>query len=358
MAAMDERQPDRLAAPALVRSAPVAAPRAARRRHRRNGPIFVFGCPRSGTTMLSLMLHAHPRIAMPPETRFLLPVYRERASFGDLRDEANRRVLAKRITAPRKSRFRDLGLDRRETIEAIVAAPPTIGSAAGTVWREFARSRGKARWGEKRPAYWEAVDVVLRLFPDAQLIHLVRDGRACFASLRQLEWWERSALTTMTTWTLAQQELNRAGRKLPPGRYHRLRYEDLLADPGRQLERLCAFLGEDFDPAMLDFGAAAADIVPDRKAWHDRTKGGLDTGRADAWRDALDPDELGLFEHVAGRALRVEGYELSGAGRRPPAAAVARYHARWAARRASLQRTRMLDAVQRGRERTPLADLG
>ncbi|HUR06227.1 MAG TPA: sulfotransferase, partial [Nonomuraea sp.] len=36
-------------------------------------PIFVVGCPRSGTTMLQLMLHSHPRIAVAPETRFLVP---------------------------------------------------------------------------------------------------------------------------------------------------------------------------------------------------------------------------------------------------------------------------------------------
>jgi hypothetical protein len=321
-------------------------------------PIFLVACPRSGTTLLSVMLHAHPRIAMPPETRFLLPVYRERATFGDLRDTASRRQLARRITAPRKSKFADLGLDRPETVRAIVAAPPTIGSAMGTVWREFARSRGKVRWGEKRPAYWEDVDVVLRLFPKAQLIHLVRDGRACIASLKELEWWDRSPITTMTTWTLAQHELNRAGRKLAPERYHRLRYEDLLADPRSELGRLCGFLGEDFDPAMLDFAAAADDIVPDRKSWHERTRGALDDARVDAWRHVLNADELGLFEHVAGPALQAEGYELSGAGRRPSAGSVARYRARWAARRASLQRTRTLDAAQRRREQVPLADQG
>jgi hypothetical protein len=321
-------------------------------------PFFLVGCPRSGTTLLSVMLHAHPRIAMPPETRFLLPVYRDRATFGDLHDPANLRRLARRITAPRKAKFADLGLDRRETVRAILAAPPTIGSAAGTVWREFARSRGKARWGEKRPAYWEAIDVVLRLFPDAQLIHLVRDGRACVASLKELEWWERSSITTMTTWTLARRELNRAGRRLPPDRYHRLRYEDLLTDPRGQLETLCRFLGEDFDPAMLDFGDAAADIVPERKSWHDRTHGALDEARIEAWRDVLDPEEIGLFEHVAGRALRAEGYEPSGVGRRPAASAVARYHARYAARLASLQRARALDAAQRRREPGPLADQG
>jgi hypothetical protein len=47
-------------------------------------PIFVVGCPRSGTTLLQLMLHSHPRIAIPPETRFMLDIYERRLEFGDL----------------------------------------------------------------------------------------------------------------------------------------------------------------------------------------------------------------------------------------------------------------------------------
>ena len=58
-------------------------------------PVFVIGCPRSGTTMLQLMLHSHPRIAVPPETRFLVPAYYRRRTFGDLRDGARRRALAR-----------------------------------------------------------------------------------------------------------------------------------------------------------------------------------------------------------------------------------------------------------------------
>jgi Sulfotransferase family len=45
-------------------------------------PVIVLGCPRSGTTMLQVMLHAHRRIAVAPETRFVLPAYRQRAAVG------------------------------------------------------------------------------------------------------------------------------------------------------------------------------------------------------------------------------------------------------------------------------------
>jgi len=66
---------------------------------------------------------------------------------------------------------RDLGLDPDETFEAILAAPPTIGSAFGTVFKMFAEKHGAARWGDKRPAYYQEVDVLLRLFPDAHRAH-------------------------------------------------------------------------------------------------------------------------------------------------------------------------------------------
>src|SRR5690348_11712137 len=57
-------------------------------------PLIIVGCPRSGTTLLSTMLHAHPRIAVPPETRWLRATYQRRRAFGDLRVEANRHKLA------------------------------------------------------------------------------------------------------------------------------------------------------------------------------------------------------------------------------------------------------------------------
>ena len=320
-------------------------------------PIFLVGCPRSGTTLLSVMLHAHPRIAMPPETRFLLPVYRNRLELGDLHDVANRRRLAERITG-KGTKFQDLGLKRAAVIDQIVAAPPTIGSAAGTVWREFARSRGKVRWGEKRPSYWRDMNLILRLFPTAQVIHLVRDGRSCVASAKKVDWWHTGVYGAMANWTLADRELRRFARRAPAGTYHRLRYEDLLADPRHELGRLCAFLGEDFDEAMLDHSEAAADIVPARKRWHARTRGDLDPTRIAAWRGTLEPAEIGLFEAVARRPLRRNGYRPSGIGTPPTVSERLGYHRERARQLALIHKERLIDADLRRRHPQELADRG
>ena len=320
-------------------------------------PIFLVGCARSGTTLLSVMMHAHPRIAMPPETRFLVPVYRDRATFGDLTQADNRRKLALAMTG-KGTKFADLDLDRKQVVEEIVAGPPTIGSAAGILWRRFAADRGKVRWGEKRPAYWQNMDVILRMFPDAQIIHLVRDGRACVASLKQVDWYSNSARTAMTAWSLAEARLTRLGRRLPADSYHHLRYEDLLADPRSELQSLCRFLGEDFDENMLNYAGAAADIVPSRKTWHLRTRGELDPGRIEAWRTTLEPGEIGLAERVLGRRLRANGYTLSGDGTPPELRPVLGFYRAYGRRTREMASTSLRDAVQVRRDGVPLADLG
>src|SRR5690606_6754755 len=143
----------------------------------RDRPIFVMGCPRSGTTMLQLMLHAHPRIAIPPENRFVLPIYSRRREFGDLRDPENRRRLAAAIIGGKgtlKTKFKHLGLDAAAITEAIVNGPPTVGSAIGAVFRGYAQRFDKPRWGDKRPAYHHYLPFIRRMFPDAQFVQLVR----------------------------------------------------------------------------------------------------------------------------------------------------------------------------------------
>lgn len=318
-------------------------------------PIFLVGCPRSGTTLLSTIMHAHPRIAMPPETRILLPVYRNRARFGDLAVLENRRRLARRITNPRRGGFRDLGLNRRHVIDAILAAPPTLGSALETLWREFARSRGKQRWGEKRPLYSRYVDIVLRLFPDAQIIHLMRDGRACVASLRRVPWWNGSVAAATAIWSLAEHDMQRNRARLPASTFHTLRYEDLLREPENTLRALCVFLDEEFAPAMLDHTRAARDIVPPRKSWHAGTRRGLDAQRAESWADTLTPAQIGLVQHVAGRELLRNGYALDPDAPTMPLRAVLEFH-RERLRRAGAHRKRQWeDWLQRRRDTQPLA---
>jgi hypothetical protein len=286
-------------------------------------PIFIVGCPRSGTTLLSLMVHAHPRLAMPPETRFLIRTWRHRKQFGDLTDPANHLELA-RYCVRTGSKVREMGLDPQEIVDNIMLAPPTIGTAFGTIFKMFADAHGAARWGDKRPQYYSEVDVLLRLFPDAQIVHVVRDGRANVESLNRMPWWPYDSLTSMATWSQAEFCSRRNARRLPKDVFHVLRYESLVADPQTVLRELCAFLEEDFDPVMLE-PHQVVDVVPERKTWHENLKGSISTDRVESWRTGLEPWEIGLMETVFRRKLKRWGYSISGDGTLPSPKLVAKY---------------------------------
>lgn len=320
-------------------------------------PFFVMGCPRSGTTLLQLMLHAHPRLAVPPETRFLLPAYSSRLRFGDLRREDSRRELARWIVARKATRFYDLGLDADATIERIATGPPTLGSGLHAVYQGYAARFDKPRWGEKRPAYIRYIGVLRRLFPDAQFVHLVRDGRDCVASLLEMSWWPHGVRHAVATWAQAIDHGRRAARSLPAGTYHELRYESLVSDPEPELRALCAFLGEEYDPAMAEPSRVAAQAVPRRKRWHARTRQELTAARFGSWRERLSPADIALCESALGRRLTAYGYELSGAPA-PSAAELLRYSEVAARRRLAEHKWRTADLLRRVREPNPVARVG
>jgi hypothetical protein len=278
-----------------------------------DSPVFVIGCPRSGTTLLTLMLSSHSRIAIPPETRFLLEVFRERRRFGDLTARRNRRRLGWALTRQRGTKFRHLGLPRKPVMQAVVAGPPTMGSAIGAVYRTYAGSQGKPRWGDKRPSYFRHVEVLRELWPDAQFVHLVRDARDSAASLRQMRWWPHGFHGAVATWVHSVDCARRAQRRLPPDAFLEVRYEDLVAAPREQLERLCTFLGEDFEEGMLAPHLLADDLPRrQRDDWHANTRQRVGTNRVGAYRGVLSDAEVALVEQVAGSRLRTLGYAVDG----------------------------------------------
>jgi hypothetical protein len=317
-------------------------------------PVFVIGCPRSGTTMLQLMLHSHPRMAVPPETRFLVPVYYRRRTWGDLRVAHRRRALAQWIATDRSTKFRELKLDKDDFIQQVVDAPGSLGSVFGTAFRMYADRFDKVRWGDKRPSYVKQVDMLLRLFPDAQFVHLIRDGRDCVASLKEMPWYTLSSFHAISTWAEAIDAGGRLKRTLPEDTYYELRYEDLTDDPATELKKLCHFLEEDFAPSMVSPREAASVAVPQHKVWHSNTHREVTRSRVGSWANRLDDWEIALSEHMLGDRLEAMGYELSGAPR-PSKEHIAACQKTMQKRKVSRMRKGMRDRFNRMREPGPVA---
>lgn len=193
----------------------------------------------------------------------------------------------------------------------LACRPRTYRDLVDAMFRELARRHGKARWGDKTPTYATRMPSLRNIFPDAQFIHLVRDGRGVAVSMRRMRWWgEHNILTCAARWSARVRSARTAGSPLAAD-YLELRYEDLVRNPRAVLRRACDFLGEEFDPAMLDHHeSAVGDMPAAAMRWHGTSTSPVDPSKADAWTRLLSADDVALFESVAGPTLTAFEYPL------------------------------------------------
>jgi len=275
-----------------------------------NRPLFIGACPRSGTTLLRVMLDNHPDLAIPHETNFVRPLWWRRIRFGDLRDPANRRRVAEWIftdKSTRGGRLRGGRVSRQDAIRRVAQAPPTVGSIVQACLELYAELHGKPRWGDKRPSYSGFVGMLFAMFPDAQYINLVRDPRAAVASQIPMPWSDPEVALPAATarWEAAVRRTDHFAQELRPDQLLDLRYEDMVSDPHAALERVCAFAG-------LRAGDAIETMISKRRGSlrgsHKVVSEPITTAPVDRWRERLEPHQVALVEWTTAPLLDRFGY--------------------------------------------------
>jgi hypothetical protein len=217
-------------------------------------PVFVVGCSRSGTTLVQTMLDSHPRMGVTYEADFLIDVPLGLRSY-----QAN---AAQALTAAEAHpNFRTHSYDAAEARGVcrelgITDAPGSMRVLAASQ----ALAQGKSRWGNKTPKALLHLAELAVVYPDAQFIHVIRDGRDAASSQTRVS--SRSLVEGALLWRTGLRTGRRAGSRLGPNRYLEVRLEEVLASPEAQLRRMCAFLGEAFAPSMLQSHKAARHRIP------------------------------------------------------------------------------------------------
>lgn len=272
-------------------------------------PIFFVGTPRSGTSLISQIIGNHPGIAVPYESYFYKTFVPWLRHYGDLGARRNRERLVRDILQTDVLRNWLPRVDRQAALERIEANGRfDFGGIVAGIMEAWCRGQGKRRWGEKTPAHLFLADRILEDFPQAQFIHIVRDGRDVAVSWKKAVFGPKHVYSAALRWLEVLEAAHELEEKLGPAQYFELRYEDLLRDAEMTVRRICDFLGEEYSAGMLKFYRSQEGYPTDARNDANLAKP-IMAGNAEKWRRALSPRELRIFEAVAWKELEAHGYD-------------------------------------------------
>jgi Sulfotransferase family len=272
---------------------------------------FVVGVPRSGTTLLRLMLDAHPQLAIPAETHFF-PELIER--WGELTDDDDAPAEVTRLITGHP-RWPELGITEAQLRDRLGALGElTLRQSLRAVGEAYALAAGKPRWGDKTPGYVTAMRLIQGVLPEARFVHVIRDGRDVAVSLAGVGWGPEDAAAAAKLWSRRIRIARRQSARLPPGTYTEVRYEDLVSDSSEVLERLCGLLELPFSEEMLSYWERGSRVLEsmafERRRQHAGVTRAPTAERIGRWRRDLADDERRTFEGIAGETLAELGYEV------------------------------------------------
>ncbi len=291
--------------------------------------VFVTGASRSGTTMLARILGGHDAILALQELHY----------FGSLWDPARdpqslpeaELVRLGAILVARQIRGLWAGeptaAERDEARRTVMELPADQRTPAGlfaAIVQALAFKAGKQCACEQTPRNIFYARRLLDLYPAARIVHIVRDPRAVLAS--QKNRWKLRALgaehlpvremirnrvnyhplTIGKLWNEANEE---AWRLRGHARFHLVRFEDLAAAPEAELSKLCAFLGIDVQPAMLDLPRWGSSNLA-----HSSDQRGISREVVDRWSQVLSHGEILVCEQVTRRMMQPFGYQCERLG--------------------------------------------
>jgi hypothetical protein len=288
---------------------------------------FIVGAPRSGTTLLRLMLDAHPELAIPPETYFVPKAAKRwqqaaaRRGGEDPRDAFYETVVG-------HARWNDFHMDADAFRQRLAdVGPRDLGDGVRAFYRLYADRVGKSRWGDKTPFYVRRMKLLQDIVPEARFVHIIRDGRAVALSIKDLWFGPNTIDEAAEFWTARIAE----GREQAPelSHYMEVRYEDVVRDPETNLRAICDFVELPWEPGMLTYHEKVderlapetppEEVAPDGRIVSTRERQAImehvskppDASRIDRWRVDMPEEERLRFEAVAGPLLSELGYEVT-----------------------------------------------
>ena len=245
--------------------------------------VFICGALRSGTSLLHLVLDAHPDISNPGEFDFL---------FDGLTDLDEEPCVERYIDFLKKNRIfqsKNLAINPsvksyRNLINDLINQIKSPGVLSLNIHRNF--------------------DVAVYYFPHAKFLHVLRDPRdVSLSSIRM--GWAGNTYYAVDHWIAAENSWEKLTVRANSNDLHEIKFEEFISNPKKTLTKVCEFLGTQYKPQMLSY-------------YKDSTYDPIDISLIEQWKILAPNREIELVEAKAKTLIKSRGYELSFVDPRPP----------------------------------------
>ncbi|MEO1524563.1 MAG: sulfotransferase [Planctomycetota bacterium] len=245
--------------------------------------VFVVGSPRSGTTLLQRILSVHSK---------LFSVESETGMFS-----------YQNLFAPNRRHF---GLPKDTLAELYRECVDVVDFFEKATDRLMQENEGK-RFVEKTPQHILHLPFILKHFPNASIVHIVRDGRDCFCSSKSHPDipQNKSVKLFATYW---RDCINACEQADASGRLHTVRYESMCASPDQEIDGMMRSLGLEAESCQMDTTAVGNDPRAGLPEFQRLSKR-VDESSVGRWREELSEADIECFERLAGDQLSLHGYE-------------------------------------------------
>ena len=271
-----------------------------------NGPIFIAGLERSGTSLIYALLASHPNIAMTRRTNLWTYFYNQ---YGDLSKPKNFERCLKDLL--RYKRLVPVQLDAEKLRRDFNKSQMTYPRLFALIEEQYAQRLGRPRWGDKSLNTERYADQIFEAYPNARILHMQRDPRDRYASAVKRWKVSRGGAGVGSAVWLSSLHLARRHEARYPNQYMIIRYETLAREPEKTLRKICAFIGEEYNPVMLEMkGAEQFRDEGGNSSYGQQEPGHISTRSVGRFPEVLSPRQIAFMQMAAGSKMADYNYAL------------------------------------------------
>lgn len=265
-------------------------------------PILIFGCRRSGTTLVRSLLASHPYLRVhPQEPQFILNLVTQ---YEDIKRH-KKAIISTLLTHP----YLPESIDKQQLTTAL--SDPTIQS-----WSDFFQAYLEVWAGEldanekivlKDPAITFHLEALDDLFPNARYIHVVRHPYGNVSSQRAR--WQNATVWECANWWRDAVKIGHRMAMEDPDHCLEVDYQSLVLEPEKNLKQICHFLNIPFINQMLEFQLDTISFSPDAPPQPTQFTA-LDPQRLERWRNYLSPMDVRVIDQCCKHEMSWWQYEI------------------------------------------------